>query len=210
MAKKLYEESSIQAIATAIRGKNGSSDTYTVAEMSAAIADIPTGGSVDSVLDGSVVELSTNATSLRDYAFRDCTSLRAIDAPNVATIGQYCFSGCSALEDIEFPSLTSNVGYGAFQNCSNLKTAIFEKYVAFGASCFSNCSKLNLVVLKANTLCNISNTTFSGTAFSSSGAGGTVYVPNALISQYQSASNWSTILGYANNQILPIEGSIYE
>ena len=44
----------------------------------------------------------------------------------------------------------------------------------------------------------------------SNGSGGTLYVPQALISTYQSATNWSTILGYANNQILPIEGSIYE
>lgn len=47
MAKKLYEESSIQDIASAIRAKNGSSDTYTVAQMSTAIADIPTGGGGD-------------------------------------------------------------------------------------------------------------------------------------------------------------------
>lgn len=40
MANKLYEESSIQAIANAIRAKNGSSDTYTVAEMSTAIQNI--------------------------------------------------------------------------------------------------------------------------------------------------------------------------
>lgn len=47
MAKKLYEESSIQDIASAIRAKNGSSDTYTVAQMSTAIADIPTGGGAE-------------------------------------------------------------------------------------------------------------------------------------------------------------------
>jgi hypothetical protein len=46
MSNKLYEESSIQAIADSIRAKNGSSDTYTVAEMAAAIDDIPTGGTV--------------------------------------------------------------------------------------------------------------------------------------------------------------------
>lgn len=46
MANKLYEESSIQAIADSIRAKNGSADTYTVAEMAAAIDDIPTGGTV--------------------------------------------------------------------------------------------------------------------------------------------------------------------
>lgn len=44
MAKKLYEESSIQGIANAIRAKNGSSDTYTVGDMATAIQNIPTGG----------------------------------------------------------------------------------------------------------------------------------------------------------------------
>ena len=39
---------------------------------------------------------------------------------------------------------------------------------------------------------------------------GKLYVPSSLISSYQAATNWSTILGYANNQILPIEGSMYE
>lgn len=45
MAKKLYEESSVQAIADAIRAKNGSTDTYKIAEMPTAISAIPTGGS---------------------------------------------------------------------------------------------------------------------------------------------------------------------
>lgn len=43
MAKKLYEESSVQAIADAIRAKNGSSTTYKIAEMSTAINEIKTG-----------------------------------------------------------------------------------------------------------------------------------------------------------------------
>ncbi len=44
MAKKLYEESSIQDIANAIREKNESTTTYKVAEMGAAVRDLPTGG----------------------------------------------------------------------------------------------------------------------------------------------------------------------
>lgn len=44
MAKKLYEETNISAIAAAIRSKNGSQDTYTTAEMADAIEDIETGG----------------------------------------------------------------------------------------------------------------------------------------------------------------------
>ena len=45
MANKLYDETSIQNIADAIRAKNGSSDTYKVSEMAQAILDIPSGGS---------------------------------------------------------------------------------------------------------------------------------------------------------------------
>ena len=37
---KLYDDTAVQAIANAIRAKNGSSDTYTIAEMSTALNDI--------------------------------------------------------------------------------------------------------------------------------------------------------------------------
>lgn len=43
MANKLYEESSIQDIANAIREKTGGTDTYLVAQMGDAIRDIPSG-----------------------------------------------------------------------------------------------------------------------------------------------------------------------
>lgn len=45
MAMKLYSDTDVQAIADAIRAKNGSSDTYTIGEMAQAIMAIPTGGS---------------------------------------------------------------------------------------------------------------------------------------------------------------------
>ncbi len=41
MAKKLYEESSVQAIANAIRAKNGEATTYKIGEMAAAVRSIP-------------------------------------------------------------------------------------------------------------------------------------------------------------------------
>ena len=42
--KKLYEEASVQAIADAIRAKAGTADTYKIAEMPDAIANLPSGG----------------------------------------------------------------------------------------------------------------------------------------------------------------------
>lgn len=41
MAKKLYEEASVQAIADAIRAKNGSGATYKIGDMAAAVSAIP-------------------------------------------------------------------------------------------------------------------------------------------------------------------------
>lgn len=44
MAMKLYSDSSVQAIANAIRSKNGESTQYKIADMAQAILDIPSGG----------------------------------------------------------------------------------------------------------------------------------------------------------------------
>ena len=44
MSNKLYSETAIQNIASSIRGKNGTQNTYTVSQMAQAILDIPTGG----------------------------------------------------------------------------------------------------------------------------------------------------------------------
>lgn len=60
MAKKLYEESSIQDIANAIREKNESTTTYKVAEMGAAVRGLPTGGGGGSVYEN--LKYSNKAT----------------------------------------------------------------------------------------------------------------------------------------------------
>lgn len=49
MAKKLYEETSVQNIADAIREKNGSTSTYTIGEMSEAISNLTGVAGVSSV-----------------------------------------------------------------------------------------------------------------------------------------------------------------
>ena len=58
MAKVLVSESNLQNIAIAIRGKNGTQETYTPSEMSTAISNIPTGsGTID---DEAVLEYMTD------------------------------------------------------------------------------------------------------------------------------------------------------
>lgn len=58
MANKLYEENDIQAIANAIRGKNGSTDTYMVSEMATAINDIPSGGNLEDFIPEEAFHIS--------------------------------------------------------------------------------------------------------------------------------------------------------
>ena len=61
MANKLYNDTSIKAIANAIRVKNGKTDTYTVAEMAEAINDIPAGGAPS--LQSKSVTYTANGTA---------------------------------------------------------------------------------------------------------------------------------------------------
>lgn len=73
MAKKLYEEASVQNIANAIRAKNGTATKYKVAEMAAAIADISGSPIVDENLENTVQYRQMNATAAEFIANVDYT-----------------------------------------------------------------------------------------------------------------------------------------
>lgn len=122
------------------------------------------------------------------------------------------FREASALTKIVLPNLTNIRVYNVFTSCTNLEAADFGG--TFGTlqnNTFSSCSKLATLIIRNTTACNLGNiNAFASTPFASGGTGGTLYVPQSLISTYQGKSNWSTILGYANNSIQKIEGSIYE
>lgn len=153
-----------------------------------------------------------------NYPFNNCTGLTQINAPNLTRIysnyyntASYTFTGCTGLTSVAFPSYgnyaTPNYG---FQNCSNLVVADFG-----GASgvlnTFTGCTKLRTLVLRKTAAI----TTLTG--WSANALGGiynnptesTIYVPQALISSYQSASNWSSAYA-AGVTFAKIEGSIYE
>lgn len=173
-----------------------------------------------------------SALSIGNYAFRYCTSLTKGSFASVGSIGQYAFDNCSNLEKLFFPSVTT-IGANAFSNCSKLLTVVFAKQVSIptycfqndtllevvdflkftdlNGACFANCNKLDTIIIRDESVSPLSYVArFDGTPFASTGSGGKLYVPQSQISAYESATNWSTILGYSNNQILPIEGSQYE
>lgn len=152
-----------------------------------------------------------NSTS-HSGMFRGCSKITSVNFPNAAWMHGQTFHSCSALPVAVFPKCTL-VGNQSFYGCSALAALDFggATFSTTGNTVFEKCTVLKTLIIRAGTVASLANTNhFNNTPFASGGSGGTLYVPSALISSYQGATNWSTILGYANNQIKAIEGSIYE
>lgn len=113
MAKKLYEEANIQAIADAIREKNGLTETYQTSEMADAIRAIASGGS------GTLGVIFPPVSGWSESKIYDLTS--------------YSIGSCSFADDI----FTGTAGY--FQGAGMVSTLVdFSEantlYVQFTAS----------------------------------------------------------------------------
>ena len=125
MAKKLYEESNIQAIADAIREKNGETTTYKPSEMAAAISAITTGGvEVEPIVLTGMNQYSCAGKLAGAYIAlygNTITTKELLSTDNM-------FNSNSAEKipfDINFSTNMSNATYTkaqTFYNCKKLKT----------------------------------------------------------------------------------------
>lgn len=268
MAMKLYSDTDVQAIADAIRAKNGSSDTYTIGEMAQAILDIPSGGGQEYINlmasqdfpSGEIV--ITEKTTLSASAFRFRSKITKVSSDSLTSLNwsQYAFDGCTALTEIDFPNVTTGTGGGYqladtggsktcktiklpkltsaanyfFYNRQGLTNVDVSSLTALPANCFQqcyaletldlpsvksmannslyNCRKLATLILRSTTMVTLANATLlNNTPFTGYGSlTGTLYVPQSLVSTYESGKNWSTIYAKGYMTILPIEGSEYE
>lgn len=149
-------------------------------------------------------------TNIRTYAFYG-SYIQTCKTPNVTTIGANAFQNAK-LTQICFPSLTTLSGASAFQGVTTATVADLGDVTSLPATTFSGATNLSTIILRKTdaitTLANVS--AFTNTPFKSGGTGGTIYVPQALISSYQAATNWATVDGYGTITWMPIEGSIYE
>lgn len=180
-------------------------------------------GIEDGLIDGTIAGEYTNdrVTEFRRYAFYRCYDLTKINAPNVETVGQYACSECTSLVEISFPKVTT-LGQSVFVGCTSLVSAEFLlittlyshafsgctalKKVKCGslktinAYAFKDCTNLDTLILKSNSLCTLANKNAISDTNIADGTG-YIYVPKSLLSQYASATNWSTY----ENQIRAIE-----
>lgn len=115
---------------------------------------------------------------------------------------------------VEHVCTAGDMGDNRFRSMTNIKSIVMSTHSASSIlqNCFYGCTSLkDLVILRPDGIQSLNNiNAFASTPFASNGSGGTLWVPQNLISAYQAATNWSTIIGYTNNQIKQIEGSIWE
>ena len=191
-----------------------------------------------SAFQGCTALTSLDLPSLTDiggYAF-DGHTLTSISFPELRTAGRYAlrsdtlleldvgkmtelnganlFNGCPNLRKVKadyLETLTIYYGTGPFVGYPYITLLDFPRLNTICASAFSRSTSLSVLILRAETVCTLSNiNAFDQTPFAANGTGGTLYAPQALISQYENSTNWSVVLAYQYNQILPIEGSPYE
>lgn len=152
-----------------------------------------------------------NATECQDRLAENCVGLTTVYLPKMTYVGANAFNACTSLTNLLFES-AEIVYTTSFNGCTNLESVEFRKSVDFiRQNSFKNCAKLTRLILRGERVSTYSYPNiFDGTPFASGGTGGTVYVPQVLISEYEAATNWSTLVAAGTLTFAAIEGSEYE
>lgn len=172
-----------------------------------------------------ITELPSGVTSIGAYAFNNCKKISSISSTGAITnLSGQAFNGSTShpmtLASASFPNmaLTSNIGavFGsttAANACQQLEFCDIGSTFGIASNAFANCYKLQTLVLrKTASVCMLANVSaFLNTPMRGyNSLTGTVYVPSALISSYQTATNWKTLYNDGTVTFAAIEGSEYE
>jgi hypothetical protein len=141
------------------------------------------------------ITIPDGVTSIGGSAFSGCTRLTSITIPDsVTSIGRLAFDECTGLTSITIPDSVTSIGNYAFRGCTSLTSATLGTGVATISSyTFNGCTSLTSLTLnKADTYVTLSDTSaLANTPIVTSTTEGYVYVPSALLSSYQGATNWA-------------------
>lgn len=168
--------------------------------------------------------IPSGVKTIQNYAFKDCENITTISCTGaITTLGYYSFNGSSEhpmkLTSASFPNMTISTLYYAFGNttatnaCQLLEFCDIGSSKAIASSAFANCYSLEkLVIRRSDAICTLQTTSaFTNTPMDGyNSKTGTVYVPSALISSYQTAINWKTLYDGGTVTFEAIEGSDYE
>ena len=223
-------KSKMTAIADAIREKTGGTDSLTLDAMAEAIAGIEAGGGggeadysmEDNIVTDSLTEYrNPRVTKLGRYVFyfsnikkhtfdavltKDVgpfreSSVVTANFPELVTAGEDMFLRCYSLANVSMPKVKELKNW-SFEYCRELVFLDFPCLEKIGANVFYG-SALETLIIRTNNVCALGNTNSFNKACN-------VYVPQALISEYQQATNWSSLYADGTLNFVAIEGSEYE
>lgn len=160
---------------------------------------------------GIVSVIAPNVTSIGTYAFNRCSKLKSCYFPMATTVSAYSFS-YTALVGLVLPKWTSTTASNNLCQGNTSMKYLDAPCVTVASNAFNGCSSLDIMVLRrTSAIATLANTNaFTNTPYANGKSGGVIYVPNDLISTYESATNWSTLVGYGTLEFKAIEGSEYE
>lgn len=173
-------------------GENLFRNNYTVAKLRLPVATsiAPRGCSTCSEL----TEVhAPEMLNISYYSFYKSTKLEQIECNKVTFINTSAFEGCAALKEIHMPDLLT-LNPNAFSGATTLEFAEIGSLKSVNIlkrSVFYNCTALVALVMRVEDFVPLENTNaFTGTPIAS--GAGYIYIPSALIPNFQTATNWST------------------
>ena len=216
------EKSTLEAIGSALRNKEGTTDLIPVNTLADRIAALPSGVSkLPQVIDKTITEITAEdlagATSIDNYAFAYCSSLTSITIPDsVTSIKMHSFKECKKLTSVTIPNSVTSIGYGAFDQCTSLTSVIIPNSVtSIENYAFSGCTSLTSVMigsgiksiksysLRIGSSTNKATITFLGITPPSlesyslnANSLNKIIVPAGCGEAYKTATNWANLADY--------------
>ena len=134
------------------------------------------------------ITLPPSLKTIGEYAFYECESLTSLSIPNgVTSIDSYAFAYCEDLGSVSIPSSVSVIPSYAFYCCYQLSEVDLPASVAsIGQYAFAYCQQLTGITVRRESVPSGATNMFYGTNDCP------IYVPAGSVSDYQSASYWST------------------
>ena len=131
--------------------------------------------------------IPNSVTSIRWWAFEDCSSLTSVTIPNsVTSIGYGAFSECTGLTSVTIPNSVTSIEESTFEGCSNLKNVIIGSSVkVLEAKAFYNCSSIETITCYSQRPPTVNTDALYGLDYST-----IVYVPADYLNTYKMHDAW--------------------
>ena len=144
------------------------------------------------------ITIPAGVKSIGTSVFQSCQSLESITIPaGVKSIGNYEFCTCYSLTSITIPDSVKSIGSQAFQYCKSIASiTIPDSVTSVDTLAFQYCYGMAEYHFLSTTPPTLSNTN----AFSGIPADCIIYVPQASLEAYKTATNWSTYASYMQGE----------